>query len=349
MPRDRAVATIRSPIDLDFRVDQQEARDAARLAVQSAVAAAVTFFTLRTLGLAEEFVGVLSGVLVVQPSVGNTFGAASDRVLATLVGCAIGLVCLGILPSGYGTAAALALAMLAMGAVAALRPAWRYGVVAAVALALGSEEGLLQTAIDRSTAIAIGSAIGALTSLCVWPDRGEARARRQLRDAFGAIAEILAAAVSRARSGQDAEFDENVARYHARLASAREAADGIRWGDSSDLQDELQQVDRLYNSVIIVRRVAEESEQVTITGRFADLLTEQGRSICSHIERMANPDAVAKVDEWSAIEKALEQARQDGLEPDSADGDQLRQSALVFGLKEVVEQLRAIDRIRDNG
>ena len=58
-----------------------------------------------------------------------------------------------LLPTGYGTAAAIALSIL-VNAVAALRPAWRYGVVAALALALGSESNMLQTAMDRSLSIA---------------------------------------------------------------------------------------------------------------------------------------------------------------------------------------------------
>jgi uncharacterized membrane protein YgaE (UPF0421/DUF939 family) len=107
---------------LSTNISNWELRDTARLAIQSACAATVTFLAMQWAGLPEKFVGVLSSVLVVQPSAGNTIGAAWDRILATLIGCIIGIVCLTLLPGGYGTAVALAVAMLAMNAVAGFRP-----------------------------------------------------------------------------------------------------------------------------------------------------------------------------------------------------------------------------------
>ena len=55
-------------------MQRQEVKDTLRLALQAAVAAFVMVVLMHTLGLHEVFVGVLSAVLVVQPSIGSTIG-----------------------------------------------------------------------------------------------------------------------------------------------------------------------------------------------------------------------------------------------------------------------------------
>ena len=145
---------------LPFETSQREMKDAARLAMQSAVAAAATYLAMQVIGMPEKFVGILSAVLVIQPSVGNTMGEAWDRVAATLIGSAIGAACLLLLSGAYATAGALALSMLVINAVAGFRPEWRYGAVAAVALSLGAESDLWQTTQDRALAIGLGALIG---------------------------------------------------------------------------------------------------------------------------------------------------------------------------------------------
>lgn len=78
-------------------IHQHEIRDAARLAIQSAASAVIIFGLMHSPGLPEVYIGVLSAVLIVEPSIGSTLGQASDRFLATLVGSLIGLVCLLLL------------------------------------------------------------------------------------------------------------------------------------------------------------------------------------------------------------------------------------------------------------
>lgn len=324
-------------------IPDHQLRDAARLAVQSAAAAAVTFVVMQSLDLPEKFVAVLSSVLVVQPSVGNTLGEASDRIVATLVGCVVGLVCLTILPSGYGTAAALALAMLVMNAIAGLRPAWRYGVVAAVALALGSDGDLFNTAMDRSIGIALGSALGALASFLVWPDRDEKRARRNLRSALKWVARLLDTAVDDARSGDKKLDRESPRHFHAHLSEARQAAEGIKFGDSNSIAHDIRHIDRLYDSVLIVVRVAEESDQVAADDEDLDNIVESLRTrLCEIVRELSDGNTSVSSDHLDSIAKEIEQATDRVLHGKASDMQRLRQNALVFGLKEVLEQLRAL-------
>ncbi|WAC02233.1 hypothetical protein N7U66_00105 [Lacinutrix neustonica] len=62
------------PIAITF--DENNKKDAFRPALQSAVAAIIAFVIMKSLGLPEVFLCVLSAVLIVEPSIGNTISQA---------------------------------------------------------------------------------------------------------------------------------------------------------------------------------------------------------------------------------------------------------------------------------
>src|SRR3989344_5206794 len=66
-------------------------RDSARLAVQSAAAAAATWFVMQRLELPHTSWAVISALFVVQPSLDGTFTAALGRIAGTVVGTVVGL------------------------------------------------------------------------------------------------------------------------------------------------------------------------------------------------------------------------------------------------------------------
>ena len=69
----------------------------------------------------EKFVGVLSAVLVIEKSVGQSLGSSFDRFAAPIVGCVIGILCLIVAPSGYGTVLGLAVSLFVMNFIAVFR------------------------------------------------------------------------------------------------------------------------------------------------------------------------------------------------------------------------------------
>ncbi|MBO6782064.1 MAG: FUSC family protein [Alphaproteobacteria bacterium] len=342
-----------NPLDrLPFGISEREAKDAARLAVQSAAAAAAMFVLMQSFAMPEKFVGVLSAVLVVQPSVGNTLGEAWDRVLATLVGSAIGILCLIALPVGYGTAAALAISMLVINAVASLRPEWRYGSVAAVALSLGSDTDLVETATDRGIAIALGVGVGAAVSLAVWPDTATKRAHRHLRTCLRATAERLNAVVDSARNTDDAKDKDARRRYHSNIDSARRAADGIRFDNADGVRERIERTARLYNSVLILNRVAEETDEVAAgNDDFADAIETVRENGCAIAAGLADGET-GHADRIERIRAALEDARTFAAGNTAERDDETRahvfRNAMVFGLGEVCDSLEdLVDAFED--
>jgi uncharacterized membrane protein YccC len=64
--------------------------DSLRQTVRVIVATAAAFATYKTLGLHEGYWAVFTVLIVMQASIGGTLGAATDRLLGTLLGAVLG-------------------------------------------------------------------------------------------------------------------------------------------------------------------------------------------------------------------------------------------------------------------
>jgi uncharacterized membrane protein YccC len=329
---------------IDF--SKAETRDAARLAIQSAFAAALTFIVMKSLGLPERFVGILSAVMVIQPTAGAVIGEATDRFLATLVGAIVGVICLILLPDGYGTAAALAVSMLVMNAIAGFKSEWRYGVVAAVALSLGAESDATQVALDRSISIGLGVVIGALVALVIWRDKAEDRARRNLKRAIEACAELLDAGIETAK-GDKAASDDCRALYRRSITGARDAIDAIHFGKGEPLSKRRRAVEELWNASTFLVRIGEDSDPAK--GDLSDRVDAVREDATALARQLAKGEA-ADEDRLSRLKHSLEDAR--AAVSGNADGNRAfavtAEGALVFTLGEVIDSLETLNEaIRD--
>ncbi|MDO1501861.1 FUSC family protein [Winogradskyella maritima] len=240
---------------IPFNFSKVEIKDALRLALQSAVSAALTFVILKYFNLPEVFVAVLSAVLVVEPSIGNTFIAAKGRVLATIVGSAIGFILLVVIPWGFGTALSLAIAMFVLNGISSFKPTWRYGVVAAVAIALGSTNDAWDTSLDRIIAIGIGVAVGILVSFVVWPEKSETRTKRHIKNALRALYKRFEFAIDNTRSEEN-EGSAHASKFHESLSKAKQSVGSITFNDPKGFRNQINQIEKLYNSTLIINRVA---------------------------------------------------------------------------------------------
>lgn len=318
---------------------RQQLRDALRLALQSAAAAAVAYSVMESFDLEERFVGVLSAVLVVQPSLGTTIGAAGERLAATLVGCVIGIVCLVLLPHGYGTAGALAISMLVMNGIAAFRADWRYGVVAAVALALGGTDTILETALERLIAIGCGVVIGIVVSFVVWPEKSESRVERHIRNALQAATELLDKIIQQATSSAGVDSEKVRRRFVSELNAAQETAGEIRFADNETLREKIKAVERFHHGLTVINRVAKRTDDV-VRGNdaFADDIAEC-KSLTSEIAAALVSGDTDVVDQRAALKDCLRKLRDVAHRNDHDATSHLQQTTLVFALEEVQASL----------
>lgn len=326
------------------RLINQRARDAVRFALQSAAAAAATFAAARLLGIEEFFIAVIAAVLVVQPSVGGTASSGWNRLGATIVGTAIGLGLIAVVPAGWGTMGALALAVAVMGLVAAFQADWRYGVVPAAAIALGNQAETLQMVLERGYAVALGVGVGLAMSLVLFPQSAQARARLHLKDAIRALSQRLDEVLCKA-CGRELEGGLEAARnYHKAIDEARAAGDAARGESRKDLLAAIEAVEQLDGAVTIVDRslahegAFETTERRALLSRLRETAVAAIRSL---LEEKVDLDA-----EIEALDACLEEARtslRDGAQDDGG-----APAALLFGLsalrESVVETARVLAR-----
>ena len=295
---------------------------------------------MNTLGLQETFLGIISAVLIIAPSVGGTMGAAFTRLQATLVGSLISLACLMLLPDTWNTAAALALSMLVVGGVAGLRPDWAYGAVAAIGIALPSETSIFETAGARALAIAVGATTGVAVSLPVWPDRAESRFERHFRNALRATARRLNDALEAATEERDeAAPPDHVSKYHKAVQEVQEAMGAVKLVDREGMQRRLRVLRRLYNSVIILDRAAEaDIVSTSENGNLVDQIRELHRDTCAVLKALAE-GANETEERTRQIDDTLKRMQVSLSEDDPAAELHRNRDTLTFGLHEVRQAL----------
>ena len=300
-------------MDISLPKSKQKWQDALRLAIQSSVAAGIAFACLKWMDSSEIFVGILSAVLVIEASVGSTIGAASSRVLATIVGSAIGFGLIAVLPYGYGTAIGLIVSMFVINGIAGIKPDWRYGVVAAVAIALQSEEDPMNTALNRLLSIGLCAGIGIVVSLVVWPDTAKHRAEKFITEALKACAKRLKVIFKNTREENEESIEKHSGEFHTYISKASDAASAIKKGDAEDkMQRRVKATESLYNSILILKRVAEESSGDVTDGdsnieKDSEAIAELARElICKFAEPEENPDQ-GSIDKFTEKVKELKE------------------------------------------
>ena len=322
-------------------------RDALRLGLQSGVAGAVGFLAAQAAGMEDAFLVIMMAVTSLQRSVGGTLGEAWMRLQSALAGSALGLLCLLLVPEGWGVAAGLAVALGAVGAASALRPSWALGVVPAVGMSLGDRSDILGTALAPSIGIVLGAAIGTLVSLLVWPDRAEARFERHLRQALRATATRLSDAIAATMEpGRTPRVPHHVSAWSEAVWLAAEELDAARFVNREGLRRRLDALRELHESVVILDRAAEAQTPPLAATALAPQVKALRRDACAVLLHMADgPRAGGRREpekRLDAIDAALDRLRAALADEDPGAPEHELHGAVAFGLREVRRTLAAL-------
>ncbi|WP_430412791.1 FUSC family protein [Kordia sp.] len=335
--------------NIPVELTRDKLRDAFRLALQSSIAAALAFTVMESFGLPEVFLAVLSAVLIVEPSIGDTFSNAKGRVLATIAGSIIGFIFISLIPWGFGTAISLLIGIFIMTGVASIHPSWRYGVVAVVAISLASEGEAIGMSLDRLFAIAIGIVVGLVCTAIIWPEKASKRANKHLRKALNAASKRFEVAYRNTKS-DDKDDAKNIADdFHTSLGKAKGAAKVIRLSDTQRVFDQIDATEKLYNSILIIHRVAE-SADTTILDDNAGIKndTEKLKKHASElIKQMVNRKTIAQedMDDFSDLVEKIK--GEVNVDSDNVEQNMFRH-AFVFGITEIKESLQLLyDQLED--
>jgi uncharacterized membrane protein YccC len=145
-----------------------------RQAGQTAFAAVASYLIAVLFGLPQGYWAVMSAILVVQSSIGGSLGQALDRLIATVLGAAIGVALLYLLGRDtMGRTAGLLIAVLPLAFLGMRRQGLRLAPVTAAIILLSDQShgDPLISGLIRLGEITLGSIVALATALLLWPAR----------------------------------------------------------------------------------------------------------------------------------------------------------------------------------
>jgi hypothetical protein len=145
-----------------------------RQTLRVAVATAAAFVAYKLLDLQQGYWAIFTVLIVMQGSIGGTLGAATERMIGTLLGAILG----GVATAFHdGTSFNLGIWLVVVTSLgvwgAAVRPQFKVAPVTAAIMLLSAPPGVsVHTfVLDRIIEIALGGAIGVLATVFIFPAR----------------------------------------------------------------------------------------------------------------------------------------------------------------------------------
>lgn len=315
-------------------------QDALRLALQSASAAALGFMLVTWLDRPHASWAVISALLVGQASSDGTLAAVRGRLGGTLLGAAVGLGAVLAMPGDGLVLTRLLLAAAVVSLVAGLWPSLRYAAVVAAIIALEPGIDPVEGAWDRTVAIAIGAASGALCAFVVWPQSARRRALKASRRALDDCAALLDASM-RCVMGEQSDVQPLHRRFRLHLGAAREqmAPMNPQRGDRDGLERAVHAIERLWHALIVLDRITSGREHWSPSGDspLHARLQRVRTGASAHLRRLAACLGDSEVAEDAALQDALAEARDMALA--AGRREHVDASALGFALGEIARNL----------
>ncbi len=208
----------------------------AKLALRVMAGAGAAFVLYTAFNLPQGFWAVFTVIIVIQGSIGGTVSVAVDRMIGTLLGAVVGGAAAALRPqTPEALGAALVIGVGVTSLAAAIRPNLKVAPVTTAIMLLSTSGGLppIEAAAFRVLEIAVGSVIGVLATVLVFPAPSRQQARALAAQALEAIAGML-----------------------------DRCADALERGGGEDLREALQsENDRLRGLLAGVEQAQKEAEQ----------------------------------------------------------------------------------------
>lgn len=260
-----------------------------------------------------------------------------------MLGSAIGLACLFLLPNAYSVIVALAVVMFVMNVIAGFRPDWRYGVVAAVALALADTTGDINVAQARAVAIGLGIVIGIAVSLIIWPESAAKRSMRYKDQALRAASDRYKWALQDEKN--ESEADSARRHFHDAMSSGRSLFEATKGDHRSRLNTSLNAIETLYNSIVLINRVDSPLSRFDDQTISRDELIDAGQRVILSLQNNESSSDDALKNFRSAIKKVRDSLSDQNLSDDGTTGA----ASVVFGLNEMADAMTSVLEQKQNG
>lgn len=329
-----------------------------RQAIQTTVAASISYFIVDAIGLPQGFWAVMTSILVTQANVGASLKLAADRLLGSLLGVVVGgVVAVALADVHELRFAGLAVTVLVLAFFAARRPSLRIACVTAAIVILGDpRQGPPITSAEyRMLEVTIGTVVAISTTLFVFPSRaGTAFAEhvtRTLEPLFALLGETFGAALGQPLD--NVVVADLAARIRTAFARGEDLAKEAKMevaghlADSPDPDAVLRTLRRLWHTeIMLLRAVGLPLPEAVVKKLGPDVealraaLTDIGKQLSSPETAFLAPDLSAAETALAAIEQHIEEMRARGeMRPFPMD-DIIRLMAFDFALGQLRLNLR---------
>ncbi len=335
-----------------------------RQAIQTTVAAVVSYLVAVALQLPQAFWAVMTAIIVVQASVGAALGQALDRLIGTILGAAVGGLLVTTLSANR--VVLLALAVFVLSYVAAVRPSLRLATVTA-AIVIMSDQMLgspIAAAVDRVAEISLGAAIAVAVALLLFPAHAGSALAEQVSKTMPLFAEHLQSTIDAVlgRPLPPDDFRQRNATIRAAvragdlLADASRAELAGRLSRHADPVAVLQAVRRLWHSLLSAARASRVALPVNLVEPLAPALTKFGAAaesvmtdLCALYQgRAVTPDFTRLELAQGDLDEAVSALRATGVFRTVPTDQAARLFTLLFALGQTAENLHDVaDRYSD--
>lgn len=337
---------------------RNEAWPRLRQAIQTTVAASVSYFIVDAFGLPQGFWAVMTAILVTQANVGASLGLATDRLLGSLLGVVVGgAVAVALADVHELKFAGLAVTVLVLAFFAARRPSLRIACVTAAIVILGDPRlgPPIASAENRMIEVTIGTVIAITTTLLIFPSRaGPAFAEHvtlTLQPLIKVLTGVLSAAIGEAHdpdvvSAQAALIRADFATGDNLAKEARLEVAGYI-GDSPDPDAVLRALRRLWHTEIMLARAVQQPLPDLAVQKLGPhiravrtAIEDVAWRITPPVSTYAAPDLSGIEVALSAIERETEEMRARGEMRSLSMDDAIRLMAFDFALGQLRLNLR---------
>jgi uncharacterized membrane protein YccC len=329
-----------------------------RQAIQTTIAASVSYFLVDAFGLPQGFWAVMTAIVVTQANVGASLGLAFDRLFGSMVGVLVGgAVAVALADVHELKFAGLAVTVLVLAFFAARRPSLRIACVTAAIVILGDPRlgPPIASAENRMLEVAIGTVVAITTTLIVFPARAglefAEHVKHTLQPLFQVLSEVLGAALGEPLDS--AAITSQAARIRADFATGDNLAKEARLevagfiADSPDPDAMLRTLRRLWHTEIMLMRSVAQPLPATAIEKLKpdiealraaiDLVSGQ---LCAPTSSYAAPNLSDVETALAAIEQHMEEMRARGEMRALAMDDVIRLMAFDFALGQLRLNLR---------
>ena len=328
------------------------------LGLRMLIAAVLTFAISSLFRWSQSYWGVLTVVIVMQPSLGSAFKATVERIIGSIGGAVWAVaVSLAIPHTGFvAEIVGLALALAPLAVIAGLRPEYRIAPITAIIVLLSSFEqqgGASLIAVHRIAEILLGCAVAfAVTIALPAPAYGLLiKAAKRALDLFAADTTVLFAGLLEPVDTAAAfTLGESIPGAIAKLEVAavevaRERAQ--RLTAVADPQPLVRTLRRLRHDLAMLGRAASEPLPAPIGEEVAESVRHAATRLSAYLRAIGDALAAgAPAPPTVAVDLALS-ACAAKLEEAAADGNVARVFGVAFALTEMRQNLDDLARVTE--